>query len=31
MYLNDIIDRNKIENMKFIGADVFFNILGAIK
>ncbi len=31
MYLNDIIDRNKIENMKFIGGDVFFNILGVIK
>lgn len=30
MYLNDIMDRNRIDNMKFIGLSPFFNLLSVV-
>jgi len=30
MYLNDIMDRNRIDNIKFIGLSPFFNLLAVI-
>lgn len=30
MYLNDIMDRNRIDNMKYISSNPFFNLLATI-
>jgi len=30
MYLNEIMDRNRVDNMKYISANPFFNLLATI-